>query len=115
MMKSIMRSNLRSLFKNMVNIKETLNLIIMKKMRRGGGKILIVRSLEMTMILLKRILGKVIWIRPIKKGSGFQKVQILRLINRLMMIMRNSISLNIKIKIIIMNQRNMEQKIKNKL
>lgn len=114
-MKSIMRSNFRSLFKNMVNYKETLNLIIMRKMRRRGGKILIVRSLEMIMILLKRIFGKVIWIRPIKKGTGSPKIQILRLINRLMMIMRNSIDPNIKIKIVIMNQRNMEQKIKNKL
>jgi len=81
MMKSIMKSKLKSLFKNMVNIKKTLSLIIMMKMiimKRKIGKTLIVMSLGMIRILLIKILGKVIRIKINKKENGWLKIRMLR-------------------------------------
>ena len=83
-------------FKNMVNIKEIINSIIMKKMiimEMGKGKILIMMSLAMTKILLIKILGKVIMNKiKNKKRNGCQKIRILKLINRLVKILKNSIN-----------------------
>jgi hypothetical protein len=81
MMKSIMKSKLKSLLKNMVNIKKTLSLIIMMKMiimKRQIGKTLIVMSLGMIRILLIKILGKVIRIKINKKENGWLKIRMLR-------------------------------------
>ena len=85
-----------SRFKNMVNIIEIINSIIMKKMiimEMGKGKILIMMSLAMIKILLIKILGKVIMNKiKNKKRNGFQKIRILKLINRLAKILKNSIN-----------------------
>jgi hypothetical protein len=81
MMKSIMKSKLKSLLKNMVNTKKTLSLIIMMKMiimKRQIGKTLIVMSLGMIRILLIKILGKVIRIKINKKENGWLKIRMLR-------------------------------------
>lgn len=107
MMKNIMRNKLMSQIKNMKNIKGTHNLIIMKKMiimEMGKEEILIMMNLEMTKILLIKILGKVIKIiinNLHKKRNGFHKIRILKLINRLVKILKNSINKKIQIKEII--------------
>lgn len=118
MMKNIMKSKLMSQFKNMVNIKEKINSIIMKKMiimEMEKGKILIMMSLAMTKILLIKILGKVIMNKiKNKKRNGCLKIRILKLINRLVKILKNSINPKIQIKEIIKIQMNKGLEIKNK-